>query len=63
MRERLHHPGAPEGVDGNDRVQQQQRSDATARGGGDLEPDWSADVVDDQVDAVELRANSGNTAR
>ena len=45
MGEGLHHPRPAKGVDGNDPVQQQNRTHPVRHRGRDLEPDRSADVM------------------
>ena len=53
MLETSHHPGPLEAVNGDRRVQDRQRRDPLGHRGGELEPNWAADVVDHQVKAVE----------
>ena len=53
MGERLHHPRPVKGVDGNDRVQQQDRADPVRRRSRDLEPDRPADVMHDEMNPVQ----------
>jgi hypothetical protein len=50
--ERLHHPRTTKGVDGNDRVEQQDGTNPVGRGGRDLETDRSADVMDHEMKPV-----------
>jgi len=57
--ERLHRPRALEALHGHERVENSQRQHALGHRRGELETNGPADVVDDEMEAVELKGVDG----